>query len=63
MTAKDTARAAFDGVEHELRDLSRWMYDHPEIAFEEFETSAQLAGFLTEKGFAVEYPAYGLDTA
>ena len=63
MTTKDTARVAFDGVEHELRDLSRWMYDHPEIAFEEFETSARLAEFLAEKSFAVEYPAYGLETA
>jgi amidohydrolase len=63
MTTKETAARAFDEAEHELRDLSRWMYDHPEIAFEEFETSARLAEFLTEKGFAVEYPAYGLETA
>lgn len=63
MTSKDTAAAAFNDVEHELRDLSRWMYDHPEIAYEEFETSARLAEFLTDKGFAVEYPAYGMDTA
>jgi len=63
VSAKDTAREAFDGVEHELRDLSRWMYDHPEIAYEEFETSAHLAEFLTGKGFAVEYPAFGMDTA
>ncbi|MEN8234715.1 MAG: M20 family metallopeptidase [Actinomycetota bacterium] len=63
MGSKEIARQTFDVVEHELRDLSRWMYDHPEIAFEEFETSAKLAGFLAEKGFDVEYPAYGLDTA
>ncbi len=63
MTTKETAARAFDEVEHELRDLSRWMYDHPEIAFEEFETSARLVDYLSEKGFAVEYPAYGLDTA
>jgi len=63
VSSKDTAAAAFNDVEHELRDLSRWMYDHPEIAYEEFETSAHLAGFLTDKGFAVEYPAYSMDTA
>ena len=63
MNSKDTAREAFDAVEPELRELSRWMYDHPEIAYEEFETSAHLADFLADKGFAVEYPAYGLDTA
>ncbi len=63
MTTKDTARTAFESVEHELRNLSRWMYDHPEIAYEEFETSAKLVGYLSENGFAVEYPAYGLETA
>jgi len=63
MASKDTAREVFDRVEPELRNLSRWMYDHPEIAYEEFETSAKLVGVLSEKGFAVEYPAYGLDTA
>ena len=63
MTTKDTARAAFESAEHELRGLSRWMYDHPEVAYEEFETSAKLVEYLSEKGFAVEYPAYGLATA
>ncbi len=63
MNAKDTARETFGQVEHELRDLSRWMYDHPEIAYEEYETSAKLVEYLSSKGFDVEYPAYGLDTA
>jgi amidohydrolase len=63
MTTKDTASKAFDLVEHELRNLSRWMYDHPETAYEEFETSAKLVKYLSEKGFSVEYPAYGLETA
>lgn len=63
MNAKDTARETFGRVEHELRDLSRWMYDHPEVAYEEYETSAKLAEYLSSKGFDVEYPAYGLDTA
>src|SRR5665811_450058 len=39
------------------------MYEHPEIAFQEFETSAKLAGYMAQHGFTVEYPAYGLDTA
>ena len=63
MSAKETATEAFDGVAQELRDLSRWMYEHPEIAFEERETSAKVADFLGSNGFDVEYPAYGLDTA
>ncbi len=63
MTTKDTASKAFHLVERELRNLSRWMYDHPETAYEEFETSAKLVKYLSEKGFSVEYPAYGLETA
>ena len=63
MTAKDTAREALGQVEDELRALSQWMYDHPEIAYEERETSAKLVEYLASKGFDVECPAYGLETA
>ncbi len=63
MGTKAMASQAFDGVAQELRDLSRWIYEHPEIAFEERETSAKVVDFLGRNGFDVEYPAYGLDTA
>jgi len=63
LNAKTRAAERFTAVEGELRSISRWMYDHPEIALEEHETSAHLAGFLSEQGFDVEYPAYGLDTS
>ncbi|MBT8215189.1 MAG: M20 family metallopeptidase, partial [Acidimicrobiia bacterium] len=63
MTLKDRAQDQFTAVETELRDVSRWMYDNPEIAWEERDTSARLASFLGDKGFAVDYPAYDLDTA
>ncbi|MBU1225889.1 MAG: M20 family metallopeptidase [Actinobacteria bacterium] len=39
------------------------MYEHPEPAFEERESSARLARFLGDQGFNVEYPAYGLETS
>ncbi|NNC39760.1 MAG: M20 family metallopeptidase [Acidimicrobiia bacterium] len=63
MDHKAAAQAKFESVESELQEISRWMYDNPEIAFEEHETSARLVSFLTEHGLEVEYPAYGLDTA
>ncbi len=63
MTHKETAQAAFDGVEEELRDISKWMYENPETAYEEHESSSRLAGFLESNGFNVSYPAYGLATA
>jgi amidohydrolase len=63
MDAKARAEQHFAAAEPELQALSRWMYDHPEIAFEERETSRHLAEFLSARGFTVEYPAYGLETA
>ncbi len=46
-----------------LEELNRWMYDHPELAYQEFRSSERLVGMLTGYGFDVEYPAYGLETA
>ncbi len=63
MDLKHRAAEAFAAVEGELCDISRWMYEHPETAYQEHESSARVAGFLRERGFEVEYPAYGLDTA
>jgi amidohydrolase len=63
MNTKDAAKSNFDRFKAELRGLSLWMYDHPETAFEEFETSAKLAEYLARNGFEVEYPAYDLRTA
>lgn len=63
MTSKESAEAAFTAVEPELREISRFLYENPEIQYQEFESSARLAGFLSEHGFSVEYPTHGLDTA
>ncbi len=63
MDAKAQAERRFLAVEPQLQELSRWMYENPEIAYEEYETSARLAAFLEDHGFEVEYPAYGLETA
>jgi amidohydrolase len=63
MTSKNRAVAAIDAASTELFEISHWMYDHPETAYEEYKSSARLAEFLRGKGFDVEYPAYGLETA
>jgi amidohydrolase len=63
MTHKDKAEQAFAAVESELREISRWMYENPELAFAEFESSQKLAAFLADNGFEVTFPAYGLETA
>jgi len=60
---KQRVRDTFADVETELREISTWMYHHPELAFEERATSARLVAFLEAHDFQVEYPAFGLDTA
>lgn len=63
MDPKRLAAEVFASVAGELEDISRWMYEHPELSMEEFATSARLAAFLAGRGFEVEYPAYGIETA
>lgn len=63
MTTKDRARQAFERHERSLQDLSQWMYDNPELGYEEYETSRRAVELLRDAGLEVEYPAYGLDTA
>lgn len=63
MDLKTRATASFEGVEEELVEMSRWMYENPELAYQETESSARLAGFLSDHGFEVTHPAYGIDTA
>lgn len=63
MDRKQRATEAFEKVEAELRDISRWLYENPELAYEEVESSQRLAGFLGRHGFTVTQPAYDLPTA
>ncbi len=63
MTHKQAATEAYTAVEEELRSISRWMYENPELGYEEFESSRRLGEFLGQNGFEVNYPAYGLETS
>ncbi len=63
MDNKQQAQERYGDVAAELRTISHWLYENPEIAFQEHESSARLARFLGENGFEVEYPAYGLATS
>lgn len=63
MDPKRRAAGHFESAAGKLEDISRWMYEHPELSMAEFETSAALTAFLSEHGFEVEYPAYGIETA
>ncbi len=63
MRNKQAAETAFSAVEEELRSTSRWMYENPELAFQEYESSRRLSELLGANGFDVTYPAHGLETA
>ena len=63
MDRKQAAAERFDSIEGELREISKWMYANPELAYEERETSARLVRFLRDQGMDVEYPSFGLETA
>ncbi len=63
MSHKQIAEQAFSEVEEELRSISRWLYENPEVAYQEHESSRRLSEFLAHNGFEVTYPAHGLETA
>jgi amidohydrolase len=63
MSLKQRATEAFESVEAELRSLSKWMYENPELAYQEIEASKRLATLLADHGFDLSHPAYGIDTA
>ncbi|MEC6748282.1 M20 family metallopeptidase [Marinilactibacillus sp. XAAS-LB27] len=50
-------------VSPELRELSEYIYDHPELGHEEFLSSKAHVELLEKHGFEVEYPYLGIDTA
>ena len=43
--------------------LARWMAAHPELSLEERATSARYIEYLRARGFAIEQPVAGLETA
>lgn len=47
----------------ELEAISHFLYTHPELGMEERQAAAYLSEWMEEKGFVVERPWHGLDTA
>lgn len=50
-------------LKEDLFDLSSYIYNHPEIAYNEYQACAALVKILGGAGFAMEEKAGGLDTA
>ena len=51
------------GLGSRLEEISHFIFTHPELGLEERESADYLAAWMTEQGFAVERPWYGLETA
>jgi amidohydrolase len=60
---KDFIHNTVDGMEKELRALSEFIYTHPEIGYEEYESAAIQVKALREHGFFVTEKAADIDTA
>lgn len=60
---KEAARAEIQGAGDALIELSHRIWDHPELAFEEEQTSAACAEMLDDAGFAVTTGVAELPTA
>ena len=55
-----------DAVSIYLEDavrLSRDLAEHPELPYQEYESSRKMAAILEDAGFQVTYPYAGYDTA
>ena len=63
MERKERARERLQQIQPQLVEINRWMYENPELAYQEHRTSRRLVELLTAAGMQVEYPAYGLETA
>ena len=57
------SNAAIEAAKQELFDLSVDVHDHPELNYQEFYSSAALAGFLEKHNLHVERGIGGVETA
>ncbi|MBP3089134.1 M20 family peptidase [Corynebacterium sp. sy017] len=46
-----------------LVELSEWLHAHPEVAWQEYESSTRCTEYLRQKGFSIEEKYVGIDTA
>ena len=52
-----------DNSREKAFEIAQFIFDHPEISRQEYESSEYLAHYLETEGFAVEMPYCGIPTA
>jgi len=60
---KETILKRMEELLPEVSELSEWIGDNPECSGEEYETSKKIVEFMKERGYEVEYPFAGVETA
>ena len=63
MTLKNIFKKNLDSIHKQLTEVSDWMYENPELGFNEFKTSEYLVKFIESFNVKVAYTTGGLDTA
>jgi amidohydrolase len=63
MNSKEKVKSTLDGLISSLQDVSDWMYENPELGFEEYKTSEYLINYINSHGIKVDTPVGGLETA
>ena len=51
---KRRALERIDALEPEFSEVCQWIFDHPEVGFEEYGSSQKLQTYLVDHGFHVE---------
>lgn len=60
---KERLQQEINAIADELKALSKKLYNHPEVAFEEHKACEWISSYLEEKGFEVERGSGGVETA
>ena len=60
---KRTIREVVDKSREELLEVSQYIYENPEVGFQEKKASARLVEVLKKHGFVVHYPLKEAETA
>ena len=63
MSMKNNFKKALDEIYNELCDVSAWMYENPELGFEEFKTSKYLVEYINKYASNTIFPTHNLETA
>ena len=63
MSIKDTFKKELESIHKDLIKVSDWMYENPELGFEEYKTSEYLVKFINSFEDNVIFPTNELETA